>query len=232
MVKKLLIKIYEYLWRKQSFVKDYILKKKMSVPSIMSNIFDDFHLMSEKPYEYTWQIVIKNRIEWTDCLNLDYKYGNSYISRPYFEWKEKKQCAKWFNSLKKIWDNRNVVFIEGNKSRLGFKNALFNNAKSIKRILCPAKNVFNSYEKNLEVAKSQSKDTLILISLGSTATVLANDLAGLGYWAIDIEYEWFKMGATEEVAIDNKYTNEAVCGDIVNNDIDEEFKNQIIAEIL
>ena len=66
---------------------------------------------------------------------------------------------------------------------------------------------------------------------------MANDLAGLGYWAIDIghidiEYEWFKMGATEKVAIDNKYTNEAVGGDIVNNDIDEEFKNQIIAEIL
>lgn len=84
----------------------------------------------------------------------------------------------------------------------------------------------------MEVAKSQSKDTLILIALGSTATVLPNDLAGLGYWAIDIEYKWFKMGATEEVAIDNKYTNEAVCGDIVNNDIDEEFRNQIIAEIL
>ena len=176
--------------------------------------------------------MIKNRKEWTDCLNLDYKYGNSFISRPYFDWKDKKQCAKWFNSLKKIWDNRNVVFIEGNKSRLGFKNDLFNNAKSIKRILCPAKNAFDSYDKILKVAKNQSKDTLILIALGPTATVLANDLAGLGYWAIDIEYEWFKMGATEKVAIGNKYTNEAVGGDIVNNDIDEEFKNQIIAEIL
>lgn len=78
MGKKLLIKIYEYLWRKQVIVKDYILKKKMGVPSIMSNIFDDFHWMSEKPYEYTWQIMIKNRKEWTDCLNLYYKYGNSF----------------------------------------------------------------------------------------------------------------------------------------------------------
>ena len=230
MIKKKLIKIYEYLWKKQAFIKDYILKKKIGVPYIMSmdetldyilknhcsvskygdgelklsvgesirfqkygdnlsrksklilkgnsnslvcvpNIFEDFYWISEKPYEYTWQVMIKNLKEWTNCLNLDCEYGNSFISRPNFDWKDKKQCGKWFDSLKKIWDGRSIIFIEGNKSRLG-------------------------------------------------------------YWAIDIghidiEYEWFKLGT-----IANKYTNEAIGGDIVNSNIDVEFENQIIAGIL
>jgi hypothetical protein len=51
-----------------------------------------------------------------------------------------------------------------------------------------------------EDVKLSDKNILILISLGPTATVLAYDLAKLGYWAIDIghidnEYEWLKLEA-------------------------------------
>lgn len=47
-----------------------------------------------------------------------------------------------------------------------------------------------------------SKDRLILLSYGMTATVLAYDLAKLGYWAVDLghldlEYEWYLHGAEE-----------------------------------
>ena len=70
------------------------------------------------------------------------------------------------------------------------------------------------------------------------ATVLAYDLAKLGYQAvdighIDIEYEWMKMGATENVPVKGKFTNEA--GERGRNDIDDiidrVFEQQIVYRI-
>jgi len=42
-----------------------------------------------------------------------------------------------FKKLKKIWDGKDIIIIESEKSRLGVGNDLFDNTKSIKRILCP-----------------------------------------------------------------------------------------------
>ena len=112
--------------------------------------------------------------------------------------------------MKRIWDNENVVFVEGVYSRLGVGNDLFNNAKSIKRIICPATNAFEVYDEIIGEVKKQTKDKLVMIALGMTATCLAYDLYKLGYWAIDIghvdvEYEWWKMGAKKKVPIKGKF---------------------------
>ncbi len=42
---------------------------------------------------------------------------------------------------------KRYFIIEGEKSRLGIGNDLFNNSKSIKRIICPIINAFNAYDK-------------------------------------------------------------------------------------
>ena len=85
--------------------------------------------------------------------------------------------------------------------------------------------------KKIKWDKKVSKDTLILIALGPSASVLAYDLSRLGYWVIDIEYEWFKMKAKSKIKIDHKYTSEAEDGDIVSNDLDQRFLDQIISII-
>ena len=69
-----------------------------------------------------------------------------------------------------------------------------------------------------------------------TATVLAYDLARLGYWAVDlghldIEYEWLKLGVNEKVSIKGKYTNESKGGDVVDECKDEQYLSQIICDI-
>ena len=92
-------------------------------------------------------------------------------------------------------------------------NDLFNNTKSIKRILCPAVNAFNVYQKIINQVKKIDKSNLILLALGPTSTVLAYDLDKLGYRAIDvghidIEYEWFLRNATKKIQINNKYVIE------------------------
>lgn len=171
-------------------------------------------------------------------LDFHKKYYNAYISRPYiiYPWEEREMAAIRFNELKKIWDNEDLVIIEGDMTRFGVGNDLIDNAKSVKRILAPNEHAYRVYNDILSTAcRVIKKSSLVLISLGPTATVLAYDLAKCGYWAIDIghldlEYEWFLRG--EGFAyIKNKYNNE-VLGDTVTNEIkDSHYEDSILYRV-
>ena len=63
------------------------------------------------------------------------------------DYKDKNNIPKYIQKLKKIWEQKDILIIEGEKSRLGIGNDLFNNSKSIKRIICPIINAFNAYDK-------------------------------------------------------------------------------------
>lgn len=174
---------------------------------------------------------------WDKYLLKDKIYYNTFITRPYMDFKFKNESGHWFTLLKTIWGDRDVIFIEGEKSRMGVGNDLFQNARSIKRIICPAVNAFEKYNDILNKAKEMDKSTLFLIALGPTATVLAFDLYKAGFQAIDvghvdIEYEWYRMNAKRKVKIPSKYVNEAVGGNIVTDSSDKDYRNQIICSIV
>lgn len=164
-------------------------------------------------------------------------YLDTQLTRFYMAYKNKSLCGKQLAMLKKIWDNKDIVIVEGCKSRTGIGNDLYDNARSIHRILGPATDAFSKYQQMLEaIISTVSKEQLILLSYGMTATVLAYDLAKLGYWAIDIghldiEYEWMKRGVQTKVVIEGKYTNESEGGDAVDNCNDAEYLSQIICDI-
>ena len=151
----------------------------------------------------------------------------------------KRKIKNYILRFKTIWNNRNILIIEGEKTRLGIGNGLFNNAKSIKRIICPAENAFNVYEKiigyimNLKLEKS----TLILISLGPTSTVLIYDIIKLGNQCIDfghfdIEYEYYLRNATKKIRIPYKYVNEVSGGSLnITRIFDKNYFKQIIYKI-
>ena len=52
--------------------------------------------------------------------------------------KDKSKVPQYIKKLKKIWEQKDVVIIQGETSRLGVYNDLFDNIKSIERILCPS----------------------------------------------------------------------------------------------
>lgn len=118
---------------------------------------------------------------------------------------------------------------------MGVGNDLFDNVKSIRRILCPPRDAFDRYQEILNEAQKLEKTALFLIALGPTATVLAYDLFKSGYQAIDaghvdVEYEWWRMGAKRKVKLERKYVNEAANGKQVS-DAGEFYRKQIIAKI-
>lgn len=177
--------------------------------------------------------LIEYRLKWYKNLNMKKIYFNSLISRCYLCFQDTKKSKYYFENLKRIWNGQNIVIVEGEYSRLGVENDLFDNAKSIRRILCPNKHVFSKYNEILSVVKTLDKDNLILTALGPTATILAYDLHKVGFQAIDIghidvEYEWYLQGASEAIAIKNKFVNEVNAGEFVQENISNEYLNQII----
>lgn len=164
-------------------------------------------------------------------------YGETNISRFYLSHRDKSRCKSFIDSMKQIWYNRDVVFVEGNMTHLGYGNDLFDNTKSIKRILCPNVSAYKKYDFILDtILANTSSNTLIILALGMTATVLAYDLAAQGRQALDmghldIEYEWMKMGVSEKVAVPGKFTNEAKGGKDLYNVYPNEFKKQILVDI-
>lgn len=185
-----------------------------------------------------WKQFIR-RVRWPlgKLLKKDKVYYHASMTRFYMNFIDKEKSYYYAELLKKIWDNRDIVFVEGDKSRLGVGNDFFDNTKSIKRILCPANQAFAYYDEILQsIEKNIDKETLVLIALGPTATAMAYDVYLKGYQAIDIghidiEYEWMKMGAETKVAVKNKYTNEAEDGKQIGDMLDETYNAQIIDKI-
>lgn len=172
---------------------------------------------------------------WDQLLQPERTYGNTFVTRPYMDFASKNACGGWFDELKAIWSNRDIVFIEGEKSRLGVGNDLFDNARSIRRILCAPCDAFEQMDDILRQAMTIDKESLFLIALGPTATVLAYELFKAGYQAIDVghvdvEYEWWRMGAKRKVKLKRKYVNESPNGRNVA-DAGEVYRKQIIGII-
>ena len=185
-----------------------------------------------------WQIRLdKERIRWVRLLNTKAPYYQAQITRFYFDWADKSQCQQWYDGLKRIWQDEHVLLVEGDKSRVGVGNDLFDNAASVRRLLCPAENAFSAYDQILAAVRQHAtKDDLIFMALGPTATVLAYDLFREGYWAfdaghIDLEYEWMLANATQKLAIEGKYVNEVSGGNQVAEVDDPVYTGQIIGRV-
>lgn len=163
-------------------------------------------------------------------------FGDTEMTRTYIDWETDERAKKLFPMLRKLWDNEDVLFVEGEQTRLGVGNDLFDNAKSIQRVLAPATNAFFQYDAILETVIHHGEGKLVILALGPTATILANDLHKNGIRAmdlghIDIEYEWYLRGVKRRIHIPGKYTNEAEGDSSVGDCRDEKYLSQIVARI-
>ena len=216
----------------------FILKNNYSscLLCIPSPINDDSYM--NKDAQNVWREDLKiNRFYWRILINKSVTYGDTQFTRPYIDYSDKSKSLLRFNRIKEIWVKKRILLIEGSQSKLGVNNDLFKDVIEIKRILCPSRNAFSCYEKIIKAVKTFSKEYLILIALGPTATVLAYDLSLLGYRALDIghldiEYEWCKLGVNEKVAVKGKYTNEINHHYVESNkQYDQNYESQIVLRI-
>ena len=118
----------------------------------------------------------------------------------------------------------------------GVGNNLFAKAKSVQRIICPAFNAFQEYDRILEATKKHGKNRLVLVALGPTAKPLVLQLAKQGYWALDIghldsEYEWYLSGKKEKTKSRYKHSAENP-DEMIEPCNDEEYKQSIISDLV
>ncbi len=177
------------------------------------------------------------RNEVMELLGTEREYFDAYVSRPYLMYRDKGHAERIFALLKTLWSKRNILLVEGEYVRTGVGNDLFQNAASLRRILCPYANAFDQYEEILKRIKENVKSgDLLLLCLGPTATVLAYDICLYGIQAIDLgqidnEYEWFLKGAMKREAIEGKAVPELEGSHESDESGDREYRKQIIARI-
>lgn len=142
--------------------------------------------------------------KWDDEKN--YKYGLSYFENFWYRyWDKLKKIYKYdytygcaattrisvfkennLESIKKIWENKKVLFVVGENSHFILEPRLFNNIKEADMLVTKGKSSFEKYDDIFKQIKTYGTDWLIFLSLGPTATVLAYELSNLGYQALDM----------------------------------------------
>lgn len=171
-------------------------------------------------------------------IDFDRTYSNASITRPYIDYKEYEYSTNAFQNLRRIWEKKEIVIVEGQKTKLGMGNDLFDNAKDIKRIICPAKNAYQKLGEIEDVIEEKvGKDKVIITALGPTASILASDMCDKGYQVIDIghidiEYSWYLNHSILRDEVPGKYVNESGqkdCSDIYNQDVN--YTKSIIASV-
>lgn len=217
------------------------LEKILLNPTITKNlicipgVFDGMPEYSANPKNY-----------WIDCLRIrhdlvkkiaktNYIYGNAMISRPYMDFKDKTQAKIIFKNIRSIWENRDILIVEGEMTRSGVGNDLFRNAKTVSRLICPSHDAFSKKKEIENKIISHKKDRLILIMLGPTAKVIVNDLSHIDNQIIDLghidsEYEWYKHGFLQKHRLPNKETAEVESTEI-HSVSDTSYYQQIVGMI-
>ena len=163
-------------------------------------------------------------------------YGSTFISRPYIDLEDKTPSAGYFAKLKQLWQDKDLLIVEGLTSRSGVGNDLFDGARSIKRIICPSRNAYSKLESIKQAVREHADNRLILTMLGPTAKVLVYDLVQEGYRVLDIghidsEYEWFQMGASHKVKLSHKHTAEHNFDQDIEFRDDQAYDSQIVANL-
>ena len=188
------------------------------------------------PSPYMKKVVMLCRGTLYKYTNFSAAYIDACVTRRY-TFADETEGIEYYNKLKTLWQNKDIVIVEGMGSRLGVGNDLFAEAASIKRILCPIKNAFSKYEKILAECLKQPKDKLFILALGPTATVLSFDLTQNGYKALDIGhldtcYETFLRKSDKFVHIEGKIVfNSERYNCLLKPCKDENYNNEIIKQI-
>lgn len=123
-------------------------------------------------------------------------YYSTFVSRCYYYAKDRSGCGEQFAKIRKIWENKDIVIVEGERTHNGVGNDLLDTARSIERIICPPSDAYGAVPAILSACMAYGRDRLFVLSVGVAAKFLTVELFKQGYRALDIgnldmEYEWY-----------------------------------------
>lgn len=139
-------------------------------------------------------------------------YADAQLTRPFVPYGDRDLALRRFARLQVIWKDRDILMVEGEMTRAGIGNDLFDGARSVRRIICPATDAYAHLEEIVGATVEHGQGRLVLCSLGPTATVVAHDASARGVRCLDLghldlEYMWALAG-TPRVPLRGRYVNE------------------------
>ncbi len=206
-------------------------------PGPLANEKSDNEFWTEFRIKHFFQLLILSKI-----FN-GFVFGDTQITRPYidnFNKYDRKEFEKYFNNIKELFLNKDILIVEGEKTRFGVGNDLLVRAKSIRRILVPAVDANKKYAEIFNsIRNTFGCKYLYIIACGPVAKLLVTSISNNGELAwdlghLDIEYEWFIRNAKHKISIPGKYVNEAKekfneLNDIYKDDVN--YQSQIICKV-
>ena len=173
------------------------------------------------------------------------EYGDTNVTRQYMRRlgcnSSAEQLAAYFSRVRNLFTGRDLIVVEGRKTRFGIGNDLFSNAKSVRRVLVPEVDAYSKKDEILNfLANTMEGSSTYVLACGPLAKILALRLAAGGelVWDLghlDIEYEWYLRGAQDKIPIPGKYVNESSVHyvDPVDTDptLHQKYRTQIIFEV-
>lgn len=159
-------------------------------------IFDDLSIYRKESRQFWRDHLLFSRKIYEQYCNKDRIYHNTSVSRFYYALKDQSRCEKWIEGLRRIWQDKDLVVVEGEKTHNGVGNDLFDTAKSVERIIGPASDAYGKLDEIIACCMEYPKDRLFVISLGVAAKFFAERMFLEGYRVLDIghldmEYEWY-----------------------------------------
>lgn len=130
-------------------------------------------------------------------LKQDRTYFDAGFTQPYLSFKKSYNYEEHYRRLRSIWDGRDVLIVCGISILDGIKYNIFENSSSLQFMDAPKINAYDKYDEILSQISQHNKNTLIILILGPTATVMTYDLYLKGYQALDLghiakDYDWYK----------------------------------------
>lgn len=175
----------------------------VTIPGIFDTL-SDHHKASRK----FWQDhLLFCRKTYEKYCNPNKVYYTTFISRCYYFGQDRSLCDGWFAKIRKIWENRDIIIVEGTRTHNGVGNDLFDSASSIERIICPPSDAYGALPEILNECLRYDKDRMFLLSVGVAAKFLAVELFQRGYRVLDIgnmdlEYEWYVRQVPDKIPLE------------------------------
>jgi hypothetical protein len=112
------------------------------------------------------------------------QYHSAFISRP--DSAPGIDHPEYWELVKQIWRGRNVVLLRGRNCAFCHEADFLEGAASVEEVRGPSRDAFDRYNTLFALMHTYLESTLLLLSLGPTATVLAADLSAAGHQALDV----------------------------------------------
>ncbi|MBQ7593227.1 MAG: DUF1792 domain-containing protein [Synergistaceae bacterium] len=141
--------------------------------------------------------------------NPEIQYLNACCLIGYFDYCDDDIYSEFIKAKRRLFEGKKITVVTGKSVIEKLDYDIFELAASKKYIEAPSKNAFQEYTSIIDnIKRDVSKDDLICLILGPTATVMASDLTDLGYMAWDVghiakDYDAFmkKLDRNSEKAI-------------------------------